>query len=92
MIRLVGASNGIPKIFCLFLCHGCQSGIEFSKVQTGDFLVQNFWQSINFLFVFFGGKLNLGKTLVGEAVAHHKTGVSGSAAQINKPAFSQHED
>ena len=62
-IRSVGADANVGGLF------GCEAGkfnTELLQVQTGYFLVEVLWQTVNVHFIFFGEKFNLSQCLIGK--------------------------
>ena len=69
--------------------HGGQLGqldVQMVQVRGGYFLVEFLGQNVDTERVgaLFGEQLDLGQHLVGERVAHHKTGMTVSAAQVDQ--------
>ena len=62
------------------------------QVQAGHLLVKMFGQAVYIYRILFVEELYLGQSLIGEAVAHHKTGVSRGTTQINQSAIGQKDD
>ena len=67
---------------------------QFFQVQQGYFLVQVFWQHVNFISVFFGilPKLDLRHDLVGERIGHDKTWMPRSTAQVYQASLGEQDN
>src|SRR4051794_17610964 len=63
-------------------------------MEASYFLVQLLGQSVyaDFVDVAIFPEINLSERLVREAVAHHKAGMAGCAAQVDEPSLGKHED
>ena len=61
-------------------------------MQPRHLLVQFFRQRVDAPFEFSRSQFDLSQALVGEAVAHHETGMTGGTAQIDQPPLGQNED
>ena len=56
-------------------------------MQSGHLLIQFLGQGVNARFQFAGGQFQLREALIGKAVAHHKAGVTGRAAEIHQTSL-----
>ena len=66
-------------------------------MEAGNLLIELFGEEVNLsLFVFSGFSLfpefDLGKSLVGERVAHHERRMAGSATKVEESSFSEDVD
>merc|ERR1719361_1941745 len=82
------------NIVCLVLGQFGQSGSKVVKMESGNLLIQRFWQSSDFLFVIavvsMLPEVDLGKRLVGERARHDERGVSSGASEVHQTTFSKH--
>lgn len=80
-------------VFGLFLIEKGEFGPQVREVESGYFLVQLTTEFVDLGLVFAGvlPQLDLGHHLVGETVAHDKTGVSGGTPKIHQSAFCEND-
>ena len=82
MIGFIRTFDRDAKILSLLFSQLCQLDTYIHKVQTRHLFIQLFGQCIHFGLVGFAGQFDLRQALVGEAVAHDKTGVPRGTAQV----------
>ena len=93
MLGLEGA--GARQVQIIGLC-GAECGqldAELVEMEGRDLLVEVLGQDVDLVLVFavVGEELDLGQHLVGEGGTHDKARVAGGAAEIDQPAFGQHD-
>ena len=59
----IGADTDVG---CLFGCEAGKFYTELLQVQTGNFLIEVLWQTVNIHFIFFGEKFDLSQCLIGK--------------------------
>src|SRR5664279_421603 len=93
MIRLERSFYRYTQVFTLRFGEFVQRYTDLSQVKPGHFFIQVFWKYIHFVFVLVMvlPEFDLGENLVGKRVAHHKTWMTGSAAQVDQTAFSEND-
>src|SRR6056297_10363 len=93
MVRLVRSIDRYADVVSLVLRQLGQLHAQFTEVQASDFFVQTLGQHVDFNVVLVSTlpQFHLCENLVGERGAHHKTGVTGGATEVDQPAFGQHQ-
>ena len=92
MIRFIGPLHRNAQIIGLLLGQLGQFDTQPAEMESGDFFIKFFRQSVHLDFVLFRGKCNLGQNLVCETVAHHKTGMAGGTTKVYQAAFGKNND
>ena len=94
VIGLVGAFHRHIDVIGLVAAQLRELGPNPVQVKTSHHLIQMLGQHIHLLAVLtaLGEQLDLGQDLIGERIAHHKTGMPRRTAQIDQTAFGQQDD
>ena len=89
MFCFVGTFHRYAQVICLRLSELGQMYANTLQVQTCHLLVKMLGQTIYVNRILLVEQLNLRQSLVSEAVAHNKAGVTRSTAQVNQSAIGQ---
>jgi hypothetical protein len=95
--RLVGSLNIDGDVISLVLAQLGKLSTEGAKMETGNLLVELLGENVDLALLVLLGilvdpEIDLSDDLVGEGSRHHKRGVAGGTAQVEKTTLSQDED
>ena len=94
MVGLIGTFHWHVDVVGLIFAQFGELGADAAEVKASHHLIEVLGQHIDLfgVLIALGEQLDLSQHLVGEGVAHHKTGVTGGAAQVHQTAFRQQDN
>merc|ERR1719231_487970 len=96
-VRLVGAINGYSNVISLLFRQFCEFSTKGSQMQSGDLLVETFWQQVNVVLVTLVvlpiiQQIQLAEHLIREGARHHERWVSSGTSEVQQATRREDND